>query len=187
MYQAFLTIPAARAAIQDAFVKLYTKMPYEKMTIKLLCSEAHVARTTFYFHYNNLGEVREDIEGLLLQGLLEIADKSANGNFATMDFSQFAIETAEFINDNRDYVYAFLVAQPDPVFLAQWREEIKGHLRLEYPELRKKKNAELYYETFAASILTAYSYWMEHAPDEEDFQITSNVIQEIVDAVLREG
>lgn len=40
MYHIFEEIPAAKAAIQDSFVKLYTKMDYDRMNIKLLCGEA---------------------------------------------------------------------------------------------------------------------------------------------------
>lgn len=172
MYRVFEEIPAARDAIQRTFVRLYTKMPYDKITIRQLCAEAPIARTTFYFHYNNLGEVREDIESILLRGLLEIAEDTANGNYTTMDFRKFVLDTIDFIADNRDYFYAFLVAQPDPAFLDKWKVEIKNHFRLEYPNLQTRTNYALYAEVFANAILTCYSFWLND-PESFDFEVAN--------------
>lgn len=179
MYHIFEEIPAAKAAIQDSFVKLYNKMDYDRMNIKLLCGEAHVARTTFYFHYDNLGSVKEDIENILLKGLLEIAENSANGDYATMDFQQFVEKTTEFIDDNREYFYAFLVAQPDYAFLNQWKQEIKEHFRLEYPQLQKIKHYDFYSDVIASAILNSYSYWMLH-PEDVDFRKSEEILRLIV-------
>lgn len=45
-----------KAAIHDAFLKLYRSKPYEKISVKELCATAHVARTTFYSYYDNLND-----------------------------------------------------------------------------------------------------------------------------------
>lgn len=51
--------------IKDTFLYLLEHISYEDFNISILCKESKIARTTFYFYYNNLNEV-----------LLEILDEA---------------------------------------------------------------------------------------------------------------
>lgn len=175
-------LPDAKRALQEMFVTLYSKKPYESISIKELCAGAHVARTTFYFHYQNLSELKQDIEDGLIDGLLHIADDVAGGDYTSMDFHEFVARTLEYIDAHRAFIKAFLVDQPSYPFRTRWTEEIKLHLLLQYPQLNRKDNKELYLEGVASLILTAYSLWLEK-PDQIDLSRADRELTQILDAL----
>ena len=50
----------------------YTHRDFNDITVKGLCATVPVARTTFYSYYNNTDDVRQEIEDLLIRGLVEM-------------------------------------------------------------------------------------------------------------------
>jgi AcrR family transcriptional regulator len=47
--------------MNDALISLLEKKDYEFITIKDICSEAHVNRSTFYLHYDNINDLLEEV------------------------------------------------------------------------------------------------------------------------------
>ena len=45
------------AAIQDAFLKLLSEQPFDKITVTQLVDECQITRRTFYYHYSDLYEL----------------------------------------------------------------------------------------------------------------------------------
>lgn len=68
-----------KTAIQREFIKLYSKKDYNSITIKELCIQTPIARTTFYTYYKNMDELKTEIETSLLSGLNDITEYFANG------------------------------------------------------------------------------------------------------------
>ena len=51
-----------RKAMQDALIDLMRERPLGSITIKALCEQADVNRSTFYAHYDSIEELLHDIE-----------------------------------------------------------------------------------------------------------------------------
>ena len=49
------------AAIQDAFLKLLSEQPFDKITVTQLVEECQITRRTFYYHYSDLYELLDTI------------------------------------------------------------------------------------------------------------------------------
>ncbi len=47
--------------IKETFIKILSKVPFEKITIKELCEKANVSRITFYAHFNDKYDLVESI------------------------------------------------------------------------------------------------------------------------------
>ena len=47
--------------LKSAFLRILEKKPLSDMTIAEVVREAHVSRSTFYLHYQNLGELYDDM------------------------------------------------------------------------------------------------------------------------------
>ena len=62
-----------KQAIHAAFISLYHKHYFNQISVKELCVQTPVVRTTFYSYYNNLVELKDEIEDELIGGILEIA------------------------------------------------------------------------------------------------------------------
>ncbi len=58
-----------KQAIHTAFISLYRKHSFNQISVKELCIQTPVARTTFYSYYNNLAELKDEIEDELIEGI----------------------------------------------------------------------------------------------------------------------
>lgn len=160
-------LPEGKRALQETFLSLYSKKPYEQISIKELCERSHVARTTFYFHYQNLAELKQELEDELIEGLFEVAESVADGDYTSMDFHLYVGKTLQYIAEHEEAFAAFLLDQPSYPFRARWVEGIKHHLLLQYPDIKRRKNSDVYLEGIAALVLTVYGLWLRE-PEKVD-------------------
>lgn len=156
-----------RLAIQMAFIKVYVKKSYEKMNIKEVCLEAPVARTTFYEYYENLAELKAEIEDELVDGLLKMAEEYSGGDITGIDLTEYFTGVLDYIRKHWDENYAFLIAFPNFEYMEKWKNAIKLHFRMYFPEKTSIPNYGVISEVVASAVLGAYIYWMKH-PDEVD-------------------
>ena len=156
-----------KQAMHTAFISLYRKYSFDQISVKKLCIQAPVARTTFYSYYNNLAELKDEIEDELIGGILEIAKHSIDDSPDKADMTSFFSETLNYIRLHWDENYAFLVIQPNFSYITKWKDAIKYHLTLRFPGRESMANYGLILEVIASAIIGAYTYWMEH-PDEVD-------------------
>ena len=170
-----------KQAIQSTFIALYRRYSFDKISVKELCVQTPVARTTFYEYYDNLGTLKAEIEDNLIGGILEIAKATADGNFVGMNLNVFFSQTLDYIKSHWDENYAFLVAQSNLTYIAKWKKAIKYHFKLRFPEKVFVPNHGLIMEVIASAVIGAYTYWMEH-PDEVDTQKLADISVQMLSA-----
>ena len=164
-----------KESIQKAFCELYAKKEYNCMTVKEVCLKAPVARTTFYSYYQNIDEVKNEIENNLISGITQIALNLSKGNMETLDFSLFLSQTMDYVQKNRKEIYLFLITQPNARFIVKWKKAIKKHFHLRFPEKTNLSNYELISETVASGVIGAYSYWLKN-PDKVDSDKLNHIV-----------
>ena len=148
---------STKRAIQTTFIDLYRKKSYDQMNVKELCVQTPVARTTFYEYYDNLGTLKAEIEDELIGGILKIAKATAGGSFVEMNLNVFFAQTLDYIKSHWEENYAFLVAQPNLAYIAKWKDAIKYHFRLRFPEKDAVPNHGLIMEVIASAVIGAYT------------------------------
>jgi len=156
-----------KQAMYTAFISLYREYSFDQISVKKLCMQAPVARTTFYSYYNNLSELKDEIENELIGGILDIAKHSIDDSPDKANMSSFFTKTLNYIKLHWDENYAFLIAQPNISYIKKWKDAIKYHLALRFHGRESMTNYGLILEVIASAIIGAYAYWMEH-PDEVD-------------------
>ncbi len=57
--------------LKDAFCRLYTKMPIEKISINKIATAAGYNRSTFYLYYNDIYDIRSAVEQDILDSIRE--------------------------------------------------------------------------------------------------------------------
>ena len=173
-----------KEAIQKEFMQIYTKKEFSCITVKEVCIKTPVARTTFYSYYQNIDEVLNEIEDNLISGILQIALNVSKGNIETMDFSIFLSQTMDYIKNNWNEIHAFLITQPDMRFIKKWKEAIKRHFSLRFPEKINIPNYELISETIASGVIGAYSYWLKN-PEKVDTEKLNQIVVSMLDNTMQ--
>lgn len=173
-----------KKSIQQTFMKLYNKYDYNKITIKSLCENIPIARTTFYSYYTNIDDVKCDIEDQLIHGLLEVTHNISKGNIPNMDFMLFLDATQSYIEENWDWIYIFLVKQENHRFINKWKNAISDNFRKRYPLKQNIKNYELISELIASATISAYTYWLKY-PNKVKKEDMKTIIKETLDAIVK--
>lgn len=173
-------ILTTKEIIQKEFISEYAQKDYNRITVKEICANVPVARTTFYSYYENIDDVKEDIESNLIMGITDIAARLAKGNMPEMDFSLFFSITMDYIKEHWNEIYAFLIAQPNMRFIQKWKEAIKRHFLLRFPEKAGITNYEMISEAVASAVIGAYSYWMKN-PEKVDIDRLNKIVMAVLD------
>lgn len=163
-----------KQAIQLSFIKIYEHKPFEKISIKEICINAPVARTTFYEYYENLAELKAEIEDTLINGILQLSDENVKNSLDTIGLTEYFSKVLHYIQKNWDVNYAFLVKQPNYEYMEKWKNAIKYHFKCRFPEKTTIPNYDVIVEVIASGVMGAYVYWMKH-PEE----INASKISEI--------
>lgn len=107
-------IMLTKRLLQNAFLKLLKTVPLHAISIRELCSEAGINRTTFYNHYGSQYDLLSDISQRFLDsiaGRLESADltdrESVHERVATV---------LEYIAENRELSILLINNNIDPSF-----------------------------------------------------------------------
>lgn len=173
-----------KKSIQKSFMNLYTTKSYEKITVRELCVQTPIARTTFYSYYNNINDVKIEIENELIDGLLSVTERISQGDLSNMEFIAFLDEIQKYIQVHWDIFYAFLVHNPNYHFIEKWKDAIKNNFKRRYPQKQYIKNYTLVSDVIASATIDAYSYWMR-SPDEVDTDDMKLLITKILDSTTK--
>lgn len=178
-----MNILNTKQAIQEEFIKLYSQKEYNNITIKELCCRTPVARTTFYSYYQNMDDLKTDIETDLLNKIHDITLRFKIRDLSFIDLHEFLKYTMLFIKNNWSVIYAFLITQPNIRFIALWKEDIKKHFKLHYPKKENCHNYELLAELISSSAIQCYCYWLRH-PEEIDDEKLFELVQKTIATMI---
>ena len=69
-----LRVEKTEKAIKNAFIELRSQKPLEKITVKELCAEARINKSTFYSHYQDIYALSEAMEKETVSSRLYVSD-----------------------------------------------------------------------------------------------------------------
>lgn len=84
---------------EQALLQLSKTMPYQKMTVRALCEQAHLNRTTFYAHYYDIEDMIEKMEAHMHEDLLARFDTTNHALFSPSSFTTFL----HYIKDHQSF------------------------------------------------------------------------------------
>ena len=82
----------AKEAIRNSFMKLLAEKPFEKITVKEVIDDCQIARRTFYYHYQDLYAVLEEILRRETEQVLTDCPTVDNWEEAFITASRFVLE-----------------------------------------------------------------------------------------------
>ena len=87
-----------KKAIKDSFIKLLNKHPFDKITVKDIVEDCGINRNTFYYYYQDIYDLLEDVFESETVAMLE-------DNKEYQSWQEGIIESAKFAMENRQLVY----------------------------------------------------------------------------------
>jgi AcrR family transcriptional regulator len=100
--------------LQNAFLKLLQRVPLHAVSIRELCKEAGINRTTFYNHYGSQYDLLSDISRRFLDS---IAERLENADFSDRESVHRRVATVlEYIAENRELSILLINNNIDPSF-----------------------------------------------------------------------
>lgn len=93
--------------IKDAFIQLYLKMPVEEINVVDIARLAHISRKTFYYYYEGIWELVEEIENDMTKDILNCIT-SADIEKAVHDPSYFFDPIIHFLNSQDEFYWKII-------------------------------------------------------------------------------
>ena len=155
----------AQTRIKAAFLPLYRSRGLSDITVRKICEEAHVARSTFYAYY--VDEVLADFEDEFLGNQMLINQSLLSMKDITAETLAFCDAVVEHIDENRDLLKTMLVVHPDFRFYLKWKMEIKYLFWERFFRGKQVVNEKLKLETISSVLISAYVFYLRY-PEEVD-------------------
>lgn len=106
-------IKITKKLIRDSFLKLLKIKPLEKITIKEICYDAGINRSTFYTHYTDIYNLNNEILDTLYVTLLSSIKSLTDIN---LDF-KFIVEICKVFYNNKDLCEIILGDHGSKIFI----------------------------------------------------------------------
>lgn len=167
--------------IDHALLTLLKELPFQKITVNLLCKTALINRSTFYKYYTD----KYDLLDRYIDRILLEFQEHVNVDFVITNPEQMG---DEFYQSPFRSLTSFLFTKKEE-YLVLWNASIERHpynemtnliytqilekLLSAYPDLSQKQvYCELYAQLFSSNMMTLISWWLNntHTVSAEDVQ-----------------
>lgn len=98
-----------------ALIELLKQKPIEYITVSELCKTAGVNRSTFYLHYEHIGDLLDETTRYMLDGFLSYF--SENTQSIALNLSDCELDELNFINDTYLIPYLTYIKENKEIFL----------------------------------------------------------------------
>ena len=169
--------------MEQAMLELMNTMPFEKITVRLLCEKAGVNRSTFYAHYTDIFDMIEQMETSLREKLMD--NYPVPGYVTPLSLESF-IPFLKFIHEHRDFYRIALKTRKEfPLkqgFDALWKQIIKP-LCLK-TGITSENEMMYYFVGFQACFTMILKHWVEQGCMESEEKI-AQIIYSTIPAVWK--
>lgn len=168
--------------VQAAFIRILNQKPLDKITVRDVVSECNVSRNTFYYYY-------QDIYALLEQVLLDETEEFLQIDFSDHCWTEGVLACAHFAQQNRRAVY-HIVHSDGKRFLEKYLNRVVGEVLDRY--IRKQavglktdeKDIQLISMFYQKALTGMMMDWMAHGMKEDPEQIIKRLGQ-LLDGNIR--
>lgn len=172
-----------KAKIEEAYWDLM--ISNERITVKKIIDKAGIHKSTFYFYYEWVDDVLEEIKKRLMDLLIStIESKERDAG----DFRQVMIDMRKMFQENRKYLVPLVLEQRGGEFAVNYREYIKKSfaedIGLDYKTGNDVKNEVANCVLAGLVEIMLYELSSEIIPDEFTYKIGDGIIRKGVASTL---
>lgn len=161
-------------AILKAFVDLLEDTDFDKITVRMLCKRADIARSTFYMHFTDIYDVIQSLEDGLIAVFKKIDADAARERRVpggcrtewglTLDPPYPFYEWFEVCLDNREALRAMLGPHGDQYFVTKFRRVLDDHVNfmMDEDEMPRDELRRGFSEAMSECHFILLSNWLLH-------------------------
>lgn len=169
-----------RTLLKEALFRLVKTKKLHEITIKELCYEAKINRTTFYAHYQSILDLISQLELEALDDLMLIFKKSAyNPRYFA---SEIYLDVFKLAKENRELFELVLIENADPNFLEKVYRLGEGVFTKIYEPTfssKEKKHLQYYYISVLNSFVGILRQWLQNGL-RESIEDISEIAKKII-------
>lgn len=154
--------------IQVEFLSLYAQGGIDRVSIGALCSACEIARSTFYYYFDDKYKVLESIEDELISALWDINYPGQWNIDAVMAGKPLeeVIETLCYIEQNRQTFQILLGPYGDPRFSFNWKKGIEPQFNVCFESVHGQgKSSEVACTVFTSALMGLFTKYVFQASD----------------------
>lgn len=176
--------------LKNAFIELLSEKKINEISIKELCEIADINRSTFYLHYQDIYDLKQQLENELYQQLQEIADTCPAYVDASAAYTLF-LEMFSFVEKQTPLLKAFLGPNGDISFLRKMQTLFKERylgLLLHGKAADDISDLNYSYNFIASGFIGLVETWINEAapaPKEEMAALTRKILFDGLPSLLR--
>lgn len=126
-----LRVEKTKRSIINAFLKLRSQKPLEKITVKELASLAEINKATFYLHYHDIYDLSETLEREVVQSTLHSIQ---HPEALFRNNRVFVRELGDAFAANEQLIKILFEGSRSGSFLSIFEEELMAVIHSVYPE-----------------------------------------------------
>lgn len=154
----FQTLSPTQLDIHAAYIRLWQELPASQIRVNRLCQATPIGRSTFYAYYDNMEDLRHEVENHLVEGLV-ITNKPLFSHQETLENVHLVQSTLAYIDTEKEAFKAFLIDQVNASFIQKWNQATMKQLS-HLPQVQAA-NREMTLEVFAAGVVAAVTYYLK--------------------------
>ncbi len=156
-----------KKAIADAFAKYYREYDISQITVKMICKEAEINRSTFYAYYTDIYQLRKSIEEEIMQKLYELI-LSRQIELRDIDPNVVVKSLATFIQDNDGIPIVFIKRNGNDL-IALSHQLFCSHMKKTGTTLTEEQKNEILISMkyHINGIIALLEFWEQNHPEKD--------------------
>lgn len=169
--------------IKDAFITLYANRPIEKISIKMITDLAGLNRCTFYLHFTDIYDLREQIEREFFELIRDKVQGALKELFQHGDLMN-ALPSIDFYKEHKKYLEVLLCSYGKSHLGETMKQEVKESIRkmIQLGSGHDNTFTEYALEYFTSAMLGVLIYWIK-----QDMQLPMKSLSEFMTDITEMG
>lgn len=184
-------IRRTKKLLTEAFIELLSQKKLNEITIKELCEKADINRGTFYLHYQDIFDLKKQIECDLCDELIHLISPIADTDMKELDSYQLFYQLFNYTKKNEVLFHALLGPNGDISFLTDLRTLFKEYYlsqALHDQPIDFTQNIEYAYDFISSGFTGLVTKWLEEDTPysvEEMANLISKMVFDGIPALLQ--
>lgn len=176
-------VRVTKSMIKSAFLDLLSQKNVRHITVRELCEKAQINRATFYAHYMDIYDLKEQLENELLESFSQVFIRAFGNLEPSLLSKEMFIKVFSLLRENSEQCVILLNSDNEIVekFVKVSRDIVLSTYGKHFPNATKER-LNAYYLFVSSGCIALVKQWLLNAPD-----VSVESVAEEVYAILQQG